>query len=230
MPNNGLNKTKVITRPSQPAPPPLSSYLSLQYPSSLCLHCHTQPQAMLRVHGWDPNSVSNIHFHDLKIPPFLTPPPNPNSPNKFPSHLQPLFNASLHLRDPMASLLRELSSKATRIIVINDSMMASVVQDLVTIPNAESYTFHSVSAFTYFFNGQPLELETNAKLVPKGLHPLKVVYKRLHKLLISLQIEFQKLSSGVLYNTCRVIEGTYMDLNGNARGRQEALGYWPFNP
>jgi cis-zeatin O-glucosyltransferase len=96
-------------------------------------------QAKLRL----PNSSAssnNIHFHDFLIPPFLSPPPNPNSPNKFPSHLQPLFDASLHLRHPMAALLRELSSKARRVIVINDSMMAYVVQDVVSIPNAESFT------------------------------------------------------------------------------------------
>ncbi|KAL4607840.1 hypothetical protein ACB092_09G203900 [Castanea dentata] len=178
MANNGLNKKKVVV---VMVPFPAQGHLNqLLHLSRLiiaynipvhfaCTATHNR-QAMLRVHGWDPNSVSNIHFHDLKIPPFLNPPPNPNSPSKFPSHLQPLFNASLHLRDPMASLLRELSSRATRIIVINDSMMASVVQDLITIPNAESYTFHSVSAFTYFLYlweamGKPLELEPNAKVI-----------------------------------------------------------------
>ncbi|KAL4607843.1 hypothetical protein ACB092_09G204100 [Castanea dentata] len=178
MANNGLNKTKVeVVMVPFPAQGHLNQLLHLSrliiaynIPVHFACTATHNRQAMLRVHGWDPNSVSNIHFHDLKIPPFLTPPPNPNSPNKFPSHLQPLFNASLHLRDPMASLLRELSSKATRIIVINDSMMASVVQDLVTIPNAESYTFHSVSAFTYFLYlweamGKPLELEPNAKVI-----------------------------------------------------------------
>ncbi|KAL4607841.1 hypothetical protein ACB092_09G204000 [Castanea dentata] len=178
MANNGLNKKKVVV---VMVPFPAQGHLNqLLHLSRLiiaynipvhfaCTATHNR-QAMLRVHGWDPNLVSNIHFHDLKIPPFLNPPPNPNSPSKFPSHLQPLFNASLHLRDPMASLLRELSSRATRIIIINDSMMASVVQDLITIPNAESYTFHSVSAFTYFLYlweamGKPLELEPNAKVI-----------------------------------------------------------------
>jgi cis-zeatin O-glucosyltransferase len=144
---NGLNKTKVVVvMVPFPAQGHLNQLLHLcrlimayNIPVHYACTATHNRQAMLRVHGWDPNSVSdNIYFHDLKIPPFLSPPPNPNTPNKFPSHLQPLFNASLHLRDPMAELLRQLSSKATRIIVINDSMMASVVQDMGTIPNAES--------------------------------------------------------------------------------------------
>ncbi|XP_075637990.1 zeatin O-glucosyltransferase-like [Castanea sativa] len=243
MANSGLNKTKVVV---VMVPFPAQGHLNqLLHLSRLiiaynipvhfaCTATHNR-QAMLRVHGWDPNSVSNIHFHDLKIPPFLTPPPNPNSPNKFPSHLQPLFNASLHLRDPLASLLRELSSRATRIIVINDSMMASVVQDLVTIPNAESYTFHSVSAFTYFLYlweamGKPLELETHAKLVPKGLPSTEGCYTKDFINFISLQIEFQKLSSGVLYNTCRVIEGNYMDIMETLEGGKKHWAIGPFNP
>ncbi|XP_075639266.1 zeatin O-glucosyltransferase-like [Castanea sativa] len=199
-----------------------------------CTATHNR-QAMLRVHGWDPNSVSDIQFHDLKIPPFLTPSPNPNAPNKFPSHLQPLINASLHLREPMASLLRELSSKATRIIVINDSLMCSVVQDLVSIPNAESYTFHSISAFTYFFNlweamGRALELDPYSKIIAKDLPFLEGCLTTEIMNFFHLQLKFQKLSSGFLYNTCRVMEGAYMDLMEKIEGDRKHWAIGPFNP
>ncbi|KAL4607848.1 hypothetical protein ACB092_09G204500 [Castanea dentata] len=195
-----------------------------------CTATHNR-QAMLRVHGWDPNSVSDIQFHDLKIPPFLTPSPNPNAPN--PSHLQPLINASLYLREPMASLLRELSSKATRIIVINDSLMCSVVQDLVTIPNAESYTFHSISAFTCFFNlweamGRALELDPYSKIIAKDL-PFSCLTTEIMNFFHS-QLKFQKLSSGFLYNTCRVMEGAYMDLMEKIEGDRKHWAIGPFNP
>ena len=112
--NHGLNKTKVaVVMVAFPAQGHLNQLLHLwrlilAYNISVhyaCTATHNH-QTMLRVHGWDPNSVSDIHFHDLKIPPFLTTSQNPNAPNKFPSHLQPLLNASLHLCDPMASLLR----------------------------------------------------------------------------------------------------------------------------
>src|ERR1044072_5659723 len=48
-------------------------------------------QAKLRVQGWDANSISNIHFHDFKVPPYAYPPPNPKAENKFPFHLMPYF-------------------------------------------------------------------------------------------------------------------------------------------
>ncbi|KAK7849650.1 zeatin o-glucosyltransferase [Quercus suber] len=190
---------------------------------------------MLRVHGWDPNSFSNIHFHDLKIPPFLTPSPNPNAPNKFPSHLQPLVDASLDLREPMTSLLRELSSKATRIIVVNDSLMGSVVQDLVTIPNAESYTFQCTSAFTCFFHsweamGKALELDPYSKIITKDLPSLEGCFTTEFMNSIHSQVKFQKLSAGYLYNTCRVIDGAYMDLMEKIEGDKKHWAIGPFNP
>ncbi|KAM3738996.1 hypothetical protein ACB098_09G172700 [Castanea mollissima] len=241
--SHGLNKTKVaVVMVPFPAQGHLNqllhlSRLILAYNIPVhyaCTATHNR-QAMLRVHGWDPNSVSDIQFHDLKIPPFLTPSPNPNAPNKFPSHLQPLINASLHLREPMASLLRELSSKATRIIVINDSLMCSVVQDLVTIPNAESYTFHSVSAFACFFNmweamGKALELDLYSKIITKDLPFLEGCLTTEFMNFIDSQVKFQKLSSGYLYNTCRVIEGAYMDLLEKIEGDKKHWAIGPFNP
>lgn len=211
----------------------LSYNIPVHYASS-AIH---NRQAKLRLHGWgDPNSLSNnIHFHDFVIPPFLSPPPNPKSPNKFPSHLQPLFNASLHLRHPMDALVRELSSKARRVIVINDSMMAYVVQDVVSIPNAESYTFHSVSAFAFFLylweamGKVRLPFEANGK-IPKDLPSLESCFTNEFLDFISLHCGFQKLSSGSLYNTCRIIEGPYLDLMEKIEGDKKHWAFGPFNP
>ena len=241
---NGPNKTKVVVvMVPFPAQGHLNQLLHLcrlimayNIPVHYACTATHNRQAMLRVHGWEPNSVSdNIYFHDLKIPPFLSPPPNPNTPNKFPSHLQPLFNASLHLRHPMAELLRQLSSKATRIIVINDSMMASVVQDMGTIPNAESYTFHSVSAFAFFLYlwesmGKTKPLEPKSKIIiPKDLPSHEDCFTNEFLSFVGSQYEFQKLSSGCLYNTCRIIEGAYMDLMEKLENKKQwAIG--PFNP
>jgi cis-zeatin O-glucosyltransferase len=197
-------------------------------------------QAMLRLHGCDPNSVSNIHFHDFVIPPFLSPPPNPKARNKFPSHLQPLFDASLHLRQPVGALLRELSSKARRVVVINDSMMAYVVQDVVAIPNAESYTFHSVSAFALFLYlweamGKEVLLEAESEggknnNIPKDLPSFESCFTNEFLDFIAFHCDFQKLSSGSLYNTCRIIEGPYLDLLEKIHGDKKHWALGPFNP
>ncbi|GMY21369.1 zeatin o-glucosyltransferase [Fagus crenata] len=238
---DGLHKTKVVVvMVPFPAQGHLNQLLHLSrlimsynipiHYACTATHIH---QAILRVHGWDPNSVSNLHFHDLTIPPFLCPQPNPNSQNKFPSHLQPLFNATLHLREPIAALLRELSFEARRIIVINDSMMASVVQDVVTIPNAESYTFNSVSAFSCFlykWESMGKNLEPNVEGFPKDLPSLEDCFTTEFEDSIASQYDFQNLNSGCLYNTCRIVEATYMDLMEKLDHDKKHWAIGPFNP
>ncbi|CAI9754812.1 unnamed protein product [Fraxinus pennsylvanica] len=119
-------------------------------------------QAKVRVHGWDPSATTNIHFIDLPTPPFDSPLPEPNATTKFPSQVLPAFHASIHLREPVYSFVHELSSTARRIAVIYDSLMAYAVQDICSIPNAESYCFNSISAFSLYsfyweVNGKPAD-------------------------------------------------------------------------
>uniref|UniRef100_A0A2N9IV47 Glycosyltransferase n=1 Tax=Fagus sylvatica TaxID=28930 RepID=A0A2N9IV47_FAGSY len=215
---DGLHKTKVVVvMVPFPAQGHLNQLLHLSrlimsynipiHYACTATHIH---QAILRVHGWDPNSFSNLHFHELTIPPFLCPQPNPNSKNKFPSHLQPLFNSSLHLREPIAALLRELSSEARRIIVINDSMMASVVQDV--------------------WESMGKNLERNANVIPKDFPSLEDCFTTEFLDTIASQYEFQNLNSGCLYNTCRILEATYMDLMEKLDGDKKHWAIGPFNP
>ncbi|KAG5552478.1 hypothetical protein RHGRI_010532 [Rhododendron griersonianum] len=138
----------MYAKPSQPTPPTLLPHLLLlQHPRPLCHHRQVQLHFNSQTHLQNPN----IHFHEFPTPPFLSPPPNPNSSSKFPSHLLPSFEASVQLRDPVAALLREISNTATRVVVIHDFNMAYVVQDVATIPNAESYIFCPISAFFMSF-------------------------------------------------------------------------------
>ncbi|KAL4607845.1 hypothetical protein ACB092_09G204200 [Castanea dentata] len=67
-----------------------------------------------------------------------------------------------------------------KIIVINDSLMGSVVQDLVTIPNAESYTFHT------------LELDRYSKIITKDLPSLEGCSTTEFMTFIDSQVKFQK--------------------------------------
>ncbi|XP_059668395.1 zeatin O-glucosyltransferase-like [Cornus florida] len=190
-------------------------------------------QAKARIHSGNHFDIANIHFHDFPTPSFLSPPPNPNASIKFPSHLQPLFEASSQLREPVRNLLRELSPKTRRIVVIHDSLMASVVQDVASIPNAESYNFHSVSAFALFCHcwetlGRPFEVEAN---ILKDLPSNEGCFTAEFIKFISTQFDHIKISSGRLYNTCRVIESPYLDLLAKKvtnNNKQWALG--PFNP
>ncbi|KAJ0856883.1 putative trans-zeatin O-beta-D-glucosyltransferase [Helianthus annuus] len=62
-------------------------------------------RAKLRLQGWNPNTISTIFFHDLPIPPFSSPPPNPNSTTSF--HL--IFNRYVKL-PPISAALSPPSS------------------------------------------------------------------------------------------------------------------------
>lgn len=93
--------------------------------------------------------------------------------------------------------------------------MASVVQDVESIPNAESYTFHTSSAFTIFFTiweslvEKPFDLGPN---IPKNVPSYKGWACPEFDKFVAKQYKLMSLSSGRLYNTCKALEGKYMDL------------------
>ncbi|CAJ1967619.1 unnamed protein product [Sphenostylis stenocarpa] len=185
-------------------------------------------QATLRHH----NSTSNIHFHAFEVPPFVSPPPNPNnSETDFPSHLIPSFEASTHLRDPVGKLLQSLSSHARRVIVIHDSLMASVAQDATDMPNVENYTFHSTCAFTtfaFFWErlGRPSLEGFRVPEIPslEGSFPIKFIE------FIVAQYELQKFNDGNIYNTSRAIENPYIEFMEHISGGRKVWALGPFNP
>nr|XP_043609727.1 zeatin O-glucosyltransferase-like [Erigeron canadensis] len=201
---------------------------------STTTHCR---QAKLRVQGWDPVADAGIHFHEFQTPSFVSPPPNTNSTTKFPSQYQPLCEATTQLRHPMASLLRKLSLTTGRLVVIHDSLMGSVIQDFASLPNAESYTFHSVSAFTmtlYTFKTLCKQLEniTKPQHLTKDYLSFEGCFTSEFKKFTSMQHEYAKLNSGRIYNSCSIIEQPMLELlerEENDRNKKLwALG--PFNP
>ncbi|KAK1428860.1 hypothetical protein QVD17_17700 [Tagetes erecta] len=201
---------------------------------STTVHCG---QAKRRVQGWNPLAISTIHFHELQTPNFVSRPPNAHSTTKFPSHIYPLCESTTQLRQPMASLLRKLSTTTRRLVIIHDSLMGYVIQDFVSIPNSESYTFHSVSAFTIllytlrsvckqFKNITDPEALTNDHL------SFEDCFTAEFKKFTSMQHDFTKLNSGRIYNSCGTIEQPMLDLLENEeRNRNKKLwSLGPFNP
>ncbi|GMH29404.1 hypothetical protein Nepgr_031247 [Nepenthes gracilis] len=191
-------------------------------------------QAKHRLHGWDPQTSAKIHFHHFQLPEFHSPPPTPNAENNFPAHLQSLIDASSVLRQPVSQLLAELSPRFRRIIIIHDSLMGSVVQDVKSISNAESYGFHTSSAFTLFFFllemlEIPFLLDSD---IPESVPSNEGCYTSAFAEFMEKQYKFCNLDSGRLYNTSRVIEGRYMDLLEklplNSGKKLHAIG--PLNP
>lgn len=174
--------------------------------------------------------LQQINFHEFPTPHFDSPPPIiPNSIMKFPTHLQPSFEASKQLREPFMDLLNEFSNKVKRIVVVHDPLMSSVVQDSSTIPNAESYAFHCISAFTQLFSfwdsiGRPFPVEGMPKHIPsmEGCFSFEIMN------FLAYQYEFMHYRTGDIFNSCRLIEGTYVDLLSklemNANKKQWSIG------
>ncbi|XP_004249229.2 zeatin O-glucosyltransferase-like [Solanum lycopersicum] len=191
-------------------------------------------QAKLRVHGFDPVTIRNLHFHEFPTPPFENPPPNPNASHKFPDHMLPLLNATIHFREPVCSLVNQLlGDNHRRVIVIYDSMMTWVVQDVPAIPNAEGYRFNSFSAFymcsSYWeTKGKPSQPET--EIFDDIISSENCAIPELWELWNKQGALEGKICSGELYNSSRVIEGLYLDLVAKEINGLNLWAIGPFNP
>ncbi|KAJ0099684.1 hypothetical protein Patl1_20460 [Pistacia atlantica] len=122
--------------------------------------------------------------------------------------MQPCFDDSKHLRQPLSQLLRNLSSRVRKVIVIHDSMMGSVIQEVRLIPNIESYSFHSVSAFTvylYIVETMGNSIEAN-DVFPKDIPSLEDCFTKEFLDSVASEYDNQKFNSGNVYNSCRVLE------------------------
>nr|GMC86081.1 zeatin O-glucosyltransferase-like [Ipomoea batatas] len=192
-------------------------------------------QARLRVHGWNPFSAANIHFHEFPTANSAAAAvPNPPAESRFPAHILSSYQAASLLRDPVGKLLRSLAGNNSRVVVIHDSLMGSVVQDAAGIPNAESYIFHSVSAFTIFLfiwekMGKPFAVDAD---LLRDLPSLEGCFSPEFESFLKAQYDFLKSNSGRIYNTCRALEGPFLELLSreeiSGKKKQWALG--PFNP
>ncbi|KAL6530479.1 hypothetical protein OROMI_028368 [Orobanche minor] len=192
-------------------------------------------QARTRVHGFSPSSTANIHFHDLPTPDFENPNPNPDAPTKFPIQIIPSLLAAANLRRPVFQLAEELSSGAGKLVVIYDSVMAHVVQDIHSVPNAESYCFHSISAFSlYSFFWKILQnpnLPAGAEIVTEAAF-LEECFPPEFSEISDLITNARKFNSGDIFNTSRIIEGLYVDLLAEQKttGAEKNWALGPFNP
>nr|AAL92461.1 putative glucosyltransferase [Solanum lycopersicum] len=192
-------------------------------------------QAKIRAHGFDPLTVTNINFHEFhQTPSFETPLPNPNASFKYPHQLIPSFYATFHLRGPVCSLVQELlSANHCKVVVIYDSLMKFVVQDLPLIPNIECYCFNSSSAFMLY--------SYHWELKGKPFHPGTENYEDIPTVGDSFPPEFWEFMkiqeqcdgrnhSGELYNSSRVVESLYLDLMAKEYDGMKQWAIGPFNP
>lgn len=192
-------------------------------------------QAMLRAQGgWDPLSISNLHFHDIAVPSFEAPPPNPSDPDKFPSHLMSMFYSVCTLRDPVSDLLDQLAMTARRIVLILDFIMLRVIDPHVSaLSKTECYCFHVFPAFSVYYlacavMGKPVLIHGE----PAGdLPPVDKAFGPRQTLDYAREELGRKNCThvGNLYNTCRAIEGQFLDLLGKEKVHNTD-NHWPLGP
>ncbi|KAK9065737.1 hypothetical protein SSX86_015138 [Deinandra increscens subsp. villosa] len=220
-------------RPSQPTPPPLPAYLRLQYSPSTS---SPPPPTSAR-----PVSVSTDATHtpissvstNSPIPNSSPRQPDPNTTTNFPTHLQSLFDSSLDLRGPVTDIVRGLAEISGRVVVVHDSAMSYVVQDVRSIPNAETYIFRALSVFyTYCFNLERLgrELPFGPEVLPRLPKSEETMSKEFLEF-VKLQYLHQTFHVANLYDSSRVIEPEFLE----SLEREEICGkrhfaVGPFNP
>ncbi|XP_055801187.1 zeatin O-glucosyltransferase-like [Solanum dulcamara] len=185
-------------------------------------------QTRVRANALNPSDIAKIHFHDIPTPEFASPPPVFNASIKFPSHLLPLWDASMLLHKPIASFLRDISLKSRRVIVVHDPSMSYTVQDVSSLPNAESYIFNCISVFNLYcfkclFRGMSIQLEEE---LLKKLPSLEGTMPDELRNFMALQGPYMASKSGDIHNTSKVIEGDFLELLAQIESKQQ----WAIGP
>ncbi|KAM6568297.1 hypothetical protein CsatB_016282 [Cannabis sativa] len=159
----------------------VSSYdIPVHYISSTLHISQVKSRASNPIH-----QLTKIHFHDYPLP-FSSSSLSLSDDDescftaKFIENWFPLFEASPHLRQPIFDLLQSLSQSTKRLVVIHGVMMASVVQDVVRIPNGEAYSFNCISVFANFVYGS-LSFGRNDVVPIKNIPPLESCFPAVMK-------------------------------------------------
>ncbi|KAG6500194.1 putative cis-zeatin O-glucosyltransferase [Zingiber officinale] len=169
-------------------------------------------QATSRLHRAWSAFANAISFHELPIPPFCSPHPDPSG-TKFPAHLQPMFDAFEHLRAPVGALIRSLSASSRRVVVIHDPLASFAAEEAAALPNTESYVFHCLPALFQILFTRPsaaLELSRDHGLT---LPSSEVIITEEFAAFVQRQWNPSRIAhaAGILLNTCRALEGEFLD-------------------
>ncbi|KAF3433710.1 hypothetical protein FNV43_RR24813 [Rhamnella rubrinervis] len=182
----------------------------------------------------NPNQFSKVQFHDFTIPPFV---PDPNSDSS--EFLLPHYHVVKHLRQPVSALLHNLSKKTKRIVVIHDVLTSSAVQDVPSIPNAESYIFQAVTAFTvlgFVCNSSSQRFIPTPKELAHEIHnPIQIpslegLFSSETSNFFAMQTSFMRFASGHIYNSCRLIDGAFLDLLMKIHNDYKDKKFWAVGP
>ncbi|XP_020182396.1 putative cis-zeatin O-glucosyltransferase [Aegilops tauschii subsp. strangulata] len=197
-------------------------HLSLQLasePHGLDLHyaapaAHVR-QARARVHGWDDAALRSVHFHELDIPAFAAPPPDPDAASPFPTHIMPMFEAYVAgAAAPLAALLRDLSASRRRVVVLHDVLNAFAAVEAERLPNGNGESFGLYcGAVSYMvgmvFAGHRLLRDAGLEYAPMDRYVSREFMECAKKQ--SSMAQSVSRGGGMVANTCRALEGEFVD-------------------
>ncbi|KAJ1272220.1 hypothetical protein BS78_06G186000 [Paspalum vaginatum] len=190
-------------------------------------------QARARVQSWGDDALRRIQFHELEVPAYAAPAPDPAAPTPFPTHLAPLTQAFVAgARAPVAGLLAGLSARHRRVVVLYDRLSSFAAPEAARIPNGEAFCLQCVAASfdaAWTDAGQSL-------LRARGLHaphPAACMPREFVEYIVSTVEDTRSPAfAGVLANTCRAIEDEFVDLvaaDPEYRGKR-VFAVGPMNP
>ncbi|KAL3367682.1 hypothetical protein AABB24_008837 [Solanum stoloniferum] len=167
----------------------------------------------------------NIQFHDLSV----------TSKENDEENYMPYLESLLQITEPLSAICHSNNDK--RVVVIHDAIMQFVVESVYTISHVEAYFFHAVSAFTTYSMLQQIKENNEVNncnddalftslqaYIPSIESCFKPGMGELTKMLRDC-----KFKCGEILNTCREIEGPYLD----ELCKQSNTPFWglgPFNP
>ncbi|XP_047069274.1 putative cis-zeatin O-glucosyltransferase [Lolium rigidum] len=175
-------------------------------------------QARSRLHGWDPDDLGSIHFHDLDVSTNESPAPDPTAQSPFPNHLIPMwesFNTAASV--PLAVLLRRLSATHRRVVVVYDRLNSFAAVEAARLENGEAYALQCV-AISYHLGwldpGHQLLRGHGLEHIPIDVTMSKEFVEYIVRTTVELNNEGgQGVASpaGLVMNTCRELEGEFID-------------------
>nr|UHH90548.1 UDP-glycosyltransferase [Nicotiana benthamiana] len=155
--------------------------------------------------------VSNIHFNDLVLP------SETEDARYAGDDLPPIVSLLKKLSNPICKTCLELSINAKRLVIIYDNPMTTSMGDILSFPKVESYIFHSIPAFTrYSLFRQCIDTvdDDHEEILPQlqdELPTMESCFGPYMALFVRMEREL-KLKSGEIMNSCREVEGKYLDL------------------
>uniref|UniRef100_A0ACD5V439 Uncharacterized protein n=1 Tax=Avena sativa TaxID=4498 RepID=A0ACD5V439_AVESA len=172
-------------------------------------------QAQSRVHGWDPEALASINFHDLDVSTYESPAPDPTAASPFPSHLMPMWETfTAAARAPLADLLETLSATHRRVVVVYDNLNSFAAVEAARLRNGEAFGLQCVAisySLGWLDSEHKLLRDHDLQFLPIDACTTKEFVDYVSRAARDLLDRGGVPSSGLVMNTCRALEGEFID-------------------